>query len=107
MKLKLLILALIAVCAITDAQTDSARVWASGWNACFTQINQAVSPDADAMILAFSAQQKKRDVSYQYFSASATPDTISAWINRGYIILYFGTRSATTNKIPIRGMRPQ
>jgi hypothetical protein len=92
--------------SVAIAQTDTMATWQMGWDACFETINATVSPDADALIAVFNSKVVRKKTDWEYFSALAHPDTVSAWINKGYKIKYFGSKTST-GKIPVRGMRPK
>ena len=123
-----LLLLVILITTVSCAQTpDTMRTWQSGYDSCFAQINALVSPDADALVALFNnrfpksvttihdtVRVTKHDTVYQiprairmdYFSTMATPDTLSAWLSRGYLIEYFGTQSSTNKRITVRGLKP-
>jgi hypothetical protein len=93
---------------------DTGKVWANGWNACYKLLADDSIALATGNIFEagyragrFNGSIDRPSVNYAYFSTSAIEDTIGAWLRKGYLILYFGTKSSTTNKISIRGMKPR
>ena len=101
------LLVILSLAVVTTAHSqDTLKVWRNGYDACYRNTVLSFSESPMAAIKADTVRPVTVKRVYTYFSSSVLPDTVSAWINRGYLIYYFGSQSATTKKIPVRGMRP-
>ena len=96
----------------TFTAADTSHAWMNGWNECYNSVVKGYTAEGLTFEKGFYSgwyyqglSDKMRPKVYEYFSTSVVSETLSVWVNKGYLIYYFGSQSATTKKIPVRGLK--